>query len=1167
MSLSGLLSTLRSVPAYSDLLHDLAGSSSIATAIDAAKPALLSALWHDTRRPMVILCPRPEDARKLVEQLFVYLGDDAPVHHFNESEVLPYERMTVDAAAIHQRLGALGALHRTDSERDPPIIVGSTMALMQLTLSPWLMESLTQVVSTGDHLPLGQAMARWAQMGYRIVPAVEEPGTVSRRGGIVDIFPPGALYPSRLDLWGDRVDSVALFDPSTQRSLRRSEVVRVMPAAEVLPQLANRKGIDSMFRRLDFGSGRTPGRDRLEDELATLLAGSASEDAGFLAGFFCGHTLLDHFPPDRNLLLVLDEPEEQTEAARDWEARAEHLRLVKEERGDLPLGFPSALSPWQDLADRLNRWHCRLELSRYHRSPGALARALPFSPTAAYRGRLDELGDRLRATTSQTVVVATQHSQRVAELLREGDVGVREARGLDYAPTPGEVAVVHVPLAEGWSLRQGEDSSVPFLTVLSDAEVFGAQKRRAPKRRRFSRHRLDVEALELGQLMVHVDHGIGRFQGTTTMEHREYILLEYAHGDRLYVPMDHLNRVAPYVGGPADEPSLTRLSTQEWSRTVSRVKESTRRLATDLLALYAARELSPGHAFAPDTPWQLEVEDAFPFSETPDQRAAVQDIKVDMETQRPMDRLVCGDVGYGKTEVAVRAAFKAVSDGKQVAVLVPTTVLAQQHFATFTERFSGFPIRVEVLSRFRSTADQAEVARALKRGQVDVVIGTHRLLQKDVGFKDLGLVIIDEEHRFGVNHKEQLKEMRSAVDVLTMTATPIPRTLHMAMAGIRDISTMDTPPEHRLPIRTYLGEASEDLVREAILREVDRGGQVFYLHNRVKSIDLVAARLHRLVPEARILIGHGQMPEEELAQVMADFADGEADVLVCTTIIESGLDLPAVNTLIVERADRFGLAQLYQLRGRIGRRSNRGYAYLLVQPGQRVTGTAQRRLQTVLAAAELGAGFRIALRDLEIRGAGNLLGAEQSGHIHAVGFELYARLLSDAVGELRGRAEGTESTPTSLPPEPQVDLQLPASLPESLVEHLPTRMSFYQRMARLSLEQEVDELGQELRDRFGRLPREVHHLLFALRVRCLARDARVASVTRQQNWIKLKLIEPIGGARVPLERALGKGVRVGNQQVQFQAVDDSWGETLLNILRRLETFQRHLPELVSSDSP
>ncbi|MDE2765708.1 MAG: transcription-repair coupling factor, partial [Chloroflexota bacterium] len=989
MSLQGLLPALRRVPAYGGLL-DAARESARPRAVlpDAAKPYLAAALWSDLRRPVLLLCPRPEDARAWADHLEVYCGAGAPIRHFPESDALPYERIALDPSTLHQRISALGALRDGAAER-PPLIVASALALMQKTLSPDLLARLTETLRPGDRFAVGTALERWTRMGYEVVPSVEAPGQVARRGGVVDVYSPGMELPARLDLWGDRIDSIRRFDPATQRSAAPADAVRVLPAWEALPAFAEEERLAETLRSLDYAAMRTAERDRVQDDLAQLMAGLSTDSASFFAGLFQHDTLLDHLAAlsgGSAPLVVIDEPGEVAEAASHWEAGASQQRLDKQERGELPAGFPLSYAEWPALSARLERLPA-LELTRYHGAEAGGAVALPFDAPPSFRGSLDGLAEALGARGASPAAIATQHSQRVYEVLRDTGVVARESREAAEPPSAGRVEVVHAPAPGGWRLRESVDDGAPvLLTLLSDADLFGAVKRRParPRRSPAPSHSLLVEELSPGQLVVHVDHGVARFAGTRPMENggagREYLVLEYAEGDRLYVPMEHLDRVSLYAGGSDSPPSLTRLGTQEWSRAVSRARESTRRLAVDLLAIHARREVVQGHAYPPDSPWQREMEDAFPYTETPDQHAAILDVKEDMEAHKPMDRLVCGDVGYGKTEVALRAAFKTVMDGKQVAVLVPTTILAQQHYDTFSERLEPYPIRVELLSRFRTHAEQEQVVTALKRGAVDVVIGTHRLIQKDVGFQDLGLVVVDEEHRFGVNHKERLKEMRSEVDLLTMTATPIPRTLHMALAGVRDVSNIESAPEERLPIKTYLAETSDDLVRDAIRRELERGGQVYYLHNRVNTIDMAAARVADLVPEARVIVGHGQMHEERLADAMERFGGGEADVLVCTTIIESGLDIPTVNTLIVDRADRFGLAQLYQLRGRIGRRDRRGYAYLLVQPGRRLTETAQRRLQTVAAATELGAGFRIAMRDLEIRGAGNILGAEQSGH-------------------------------------------------------------------------------------------------------------------------------------------------------------------------------------------
>ena len=1144
------------------------GGVHAAVAPDAAKPLVIAGLWRDLQRPLLVLCPHPDDARRLFDQLETYCGEDVPLLHFAEAEVLPYERLSVEAGTVHERIRALGALHGTVDA--PPLIVASVTGILQKTLPPAVLREAAHTITRRQRLAVEPMLTHWARMGYAVGSMVDHPGTVARRGGIVDVYGPGHDRPVRIDLWGDEVDSIRAFDANTQRSGEHLESVTVLPAGETLPLFADHERIDELIRGLNFANTGTSERDRIQDELADLLAGVSLDNASFYAGFLLRHTLLDHLPDD--VVLVVNEPAEAAEAARHVEGGAEKLRLAKEERGSLPMGFPAPLADWDTVSLALETFPRRLELSRYHQAEaGGSAVALPFDAAPSYQGAIEDLAEAVHAGHRGAVVIATQHSQRLRELLAEADVGAAEERTLDAVPERG-VTVVHTTVTGGWTLTS-EEGGEPLVTLLSDAEVFGARKQRVTRARRHAQRfqATTVEELTPGAYVVHVDHGIGRFAGTGSRSEdngeaqggREYLILEYAGGDRLYVPMEHLARLSPYAGGEEKPPSLTSLGGQEWTRAVSRARESTKRLAIDLLALYARRESAEGFPHGSDTPWQQEMEDAFPFVETPDQQRAIDDVKEDMETGRPMDRLVCGDVGYGKTEVALRAAFKAVMSGKQAAVLVPTTVLAQQHYRSFEERLGPFPARVEMLSRFLTPKEQDEVVRALKSGEVDVVIGTHRLVQKDVDFKDLGIVVIDEEHRFGVAHKERLRELRSEVDVLTLTATPIPRTLHMAMSGIRDISTIETPPEERLPIKTYLAERSDDLVREAIQRELDRGGQVFFLHNRVKSIHLAAAGLRELVPDARVLIAHGQMPEDELSEIMERFADGEADVLVCTTIIESGLDIPNVNTLVVDHADRFGLAQLYQLRGRIGRRSQRAYAYLLVERGQRLTDTAKRRLETIMAATELGAGFRIAMKDLEIRGAGNLLGGEQSGHIQAVGFDLYTRLLSEAVADLRAMREGGPP-PLQQAPDPVIDLGLPASIPEELVPHMPARMAMYQRLARATTVDAVDDLPREFMERFGhRLPDELHNLLFGVRVRVLAKVAGVESVTRRAERVTLKLVDQVGGARIALERALGHGTTVGNQQVHVPLAQGHtpWGQALLEVLGELAAFRERAEEL------
>ncbi|HLF05296.1 MAG TPA: transcription-repair coupling factor, partial [Dehalococcoidia bacterium] len=987
-----------------------------------AQAPWVAALWAAVPAPVLVLTHRSEDARRLHDQLLTYLGEAAPVYLLPEPEVLPFERLAVDSRTVSLRLTALAALARggapgSESER-PPLVVASIGAALRLTLPPAVMADADSArpgvvlppkdaapgvtaVAIGQRLPrLDTLLAGWVRLGYRNVPVVEAPGSFAQRGGIIDLFPAQAELPVRIELLDDQVESIRAFDPATQRSIGAVAVaqVRLIPAREQLPHLGDPAVITQQAAGLDFSRCHPDVRERMEEELAALLEAPNLETLSFYNGLLNRHTLLDYLPPSS--LVVLDRPGLVQTEAQDQEEKYLRMRLNREERGELPVHFPPPYITWDQALPALKKLpqlHLQSFLSPSLASgaglDGAGARldegeepSGVFRPTPLYYGRLDQLAVDLRdgRGRNRAVVVVSHHAPgRVAEILEQEGVAATAVEDMEQPPHPGQVYLVAGSLREGWDLEvQGAG-----LVLLTDAELFGTVKE--PRHRRGSRGRhqgdgrsgrtIVLEDLVPGSYVVHIDHGVARFAGTTHMgengEAREYLALEYADGDKLYVPTEHLDRVSAYVGMQDQAPALTRLGTAEWSRVKERVKGATKELAAELAQLYAARQAAQGHQFGADTVWQRELEDSFPYEETPDQARAVEEVKTDMEQTRPMDRLICGDVGYGKTEVALRAAFKAVSDGMQVGLLVPTTVLAQQHYATFSERLQPFPIRVEVLSRFRTPSEQDEVIQGLKEGAVDIVIGTHRMLQKDVGFKNLGLVVVDEEQRFGVTHKEHLKRLRKEVDVLTLSATPIPRTLHMALSGIRDMSNMETPPEARLPVKTFVSEYSEDLIKEAILREMERDGQVFFLHNRVKTIHEVVAKLAELVPQARILVGHGQMPEADLEEVMLAFSRGEADILVCTTIIESGLDLPNANTLIVDRADRFGLAQLYQLRGRVGRGDHRAYAYLLTPRGRRITPAAEQRLEAILEASELGAGFRIAMRDLEIRGAGNLLGA------------------------------------------------------------------------------------------------------------------------------------------------------------------------------------------------
>ena len=1122
---------LRDVPAYQELLHR--GGEGRVAVLEAAKPCFLASLAEDLQRPILVITARLEVAKQLFEELQGYLSDEARLQLLPELEVLPYERLSPDPTTLHQRLRVLSALS-CSVEESSPLIVASLGAVVQKTLRVRDFQKAIKWVQRGMGADLKELVSYLHSLGYRRKELVESPGTMAFRGGILDFYSPSSDFPVRLEFFGQQIETLRYFDPATQRSIRFTESVLIVPAQEMLP---SRPEAEQAIKLLDF-SNCSPGlKARFEEELELVAQGNWFEGMEFYAPLFNKGALTNFLPPDS--LIVLDSPELIKKEFSELEAQEENIRKDRVSRGELPQNFPrphlSELEFWAGLGARpkllLDEW----------------GEQLPLKPAPVYSGRLSTFLTEIkrRLEENQRVVIISQQAERLAELLQEQDILVAPQAEMEQLPSPGQLSLVQGAVSGGWEMDR--------TLVFSDAELFGLAK---PPPRRLGRRKVGegllLSELSPGDLVVHVDHGIAKFSGLTRLTidgvEREYLLLEYAEGDRLYVPSDQVDRLSRYIGPGGQLPALTRLKTRDWARTKQRVRRATEELAKELLELYAAREVSPGFAFSPDTLWQRELEASFPYPETPDQMETIREVKKDMENPRPMDRLILGDVGYGKTEIALRAAFKAVMDGRQVALLVPTTVLAQQHFNTFRERLQPFPVRVEVLSRFRSRQEQREVVKGLKTGAVDICIGTHRLLQKDVSFKNLGLVIVDEEQKFGVVHKEKLKKLRCEVDVLTLSATPIPRTLHMALVGIRDLSKIETPPEGRLPVETYVGEKSWELIREAILRELRRGGQVFFVHNRVRNIGRVAEELRRLVPEARVGIAHGQLREEELEHIMLDFLERRIDVLVCTTIVESGLDLPNVNTLIVDQADRLGLTQLHHLRGRVGRGMVRAYAYFLYERGKRLTELARKRLRTIREASSLGSGFRIALKDLEIRGAGNLLGREQSGHIGAVGFELYSRLLAEAVERLKAEREGRKPTPR--PTFPTVDLPLPAYLPEEYVPGLSSRLALYQQLADAQRLEEVDELEQELVDRFGPLPPPARNLLYLVRLRVLGAQAGITAISCLGRQVVIRMAR---GIKPEVREKLAPPVRAGTNQIKLslREAKDDWPHLLERLISQL----------------
>ncbi|MEO5709831.1 MAG: transcription-repair coupling factor [Nocardioidaceae bacterium] len=1115
------------------------------TAPGALRPFVVKGLV-DAGRTVLAVAATAREAEDLVTALGG-LMDPATVAYYPAWETLPHERLSPRSDTVGRRLAVLRRLRHpgTDVSNGPvKVVVAPVRSLLQPQVRG-LADLEPVELSVGVEVELDDVVRRLAGAAYSRVDLVEKRGEFAVRGGIIDVFPPTEEHPLRVEFWGDEVEEIRSFAVADQRTLEPVQRLWAPPCRELL--LTD----EVRARAKDLGE-RHP---QLAEIFEKISDGHAVEGMESLSPVLVDdmEMLVDLLPTETHVL-VLD-PERARSRAHDLVATSEEfleaswaaaagggqapIDLTRQmdkasyhSLGDVrsmslaqgkawwsvsPFGLDPDAGPAGPLRDSMGE----LVSSGVDAETGAVeSRVLPFQTVAAYRGDLEAaIADMLTwlGNESRVVLLHEGHgpAQRMVEVLKEHDVPVRYSESLDVEPERGLVHVTTATLEHGF-LDEGL-----CLAVLTGDDLTGQRSSTKDMRKMPTRRKKQIDPLELkaGDYVVHEQHGVGRYlemkqrevQGAT----REYLVLEYGSSkrgqpaDRLYVPTDQLDQVTRYVGG--EQPSLDRLGGADWAKRKGRARKAVKQIAAELIKLYAARQATRGHAFGPDSPWQRELEDAFPFVETPDQLSTVDEVKRDMELQVPMDRLVCGDVGYGKTEIAVRAAFKAVQDGKQVAVLVPTTLLVQQHFSTFSERMAGFPVILKGLSRFQTDKEAAEVIEQLREGTVDIVIGTHRLLNPDIRMKNLGLIIVDEEQRFGVEHKEQMKRMRTSVDVLSMSATPIPRTLEMAITGIREMSTITTPPEERHPVLTYVGAYEDRQVIAAIRRELLREGQVFFIHNRVQSIDKAAARIRQLVPEARVGVAHGQMGEHQLEQVMLGFWEKEFDVLVCTTIVESGLDVSNANTMVIERSDTLGLSQLHQLRGRVGRGRERAYAYFLYPPDKPMTETAHERLATLAQHSDLGGGMAIAMKDLEIRGAGNLLGGEQSGHIADVGFDLYVRLVGEAVSEFRG-----DGAPE--PVETKIELPIDAHLPHDYIQSERLRLEMYKRLAEVRADEDVDLIREELVDRYGEPPEAVASLLQVARFRGRARQAGLTDVTLQGKYVRFSPVELPDSATVRLNR-------------------------------------------------
>ncbi len=1103
--LRGLVSSSRALATLTEQLRGGRGSYVLHETVGAARPALLATLYRSVQTPMLVVVPTPDVAERAFADLLYYMGEAEPQQ----------------VALLRSRDEAIGAIE-SPSDRSarmtlladlanglPRIVLAPVVALRQYMMPRSCFDELRFTLKVGDDAGWDEVQERLFHLGYTRADVVSAVGEYAVRGGILDLFAATADTPTRIEFFGDTIESIRPFDLASQRSEGELQSLEVVPWSEIPREDLYRERIVQQFQ----------GPERVRQALTTFLETGGDVPASWLPLAYEEHaTIVDYLRDDA--VIVLDEPGmlATIERALQEERSREHsVLLAGVDSGELSINesevdealLAEVAAPHPRLAEIAPAFQSHASLI----FPAAIESAddtawLPPSngthvlecrPVEHFNRQIELFSQSVRewVADGETLMIVSSAVSRTIDLLRAAGVSAeRSAQLLHFGSRHARVLVDHGSIEQGFAIPDLR------LRVLGDREIFGQPPKRVKLRAVKEGVPVTLADLKVGDYVVHAVHGIGQYLGLRTETilgaTQDYLDLAYAGSDRMLVPVTQMHQVTRYSAAEGQSPRLSKMGGADWARTKSRVSESLAKIADGLVLLYAERELSKGFSFGPDTTWQDEMEEAFPYEPTVDQKKAIDSVKDDMERMRPMDRLVCGDVGYGKTEVAMRAAFKAIADKKQVAVLVPTTLLAAQHYRNFSARFAGFPVSVEQLSRFKTKAEQKQTLKLLAEGKLDVVIGTHRLLQKDVAFADLGLIIVDEEQRFGVMHKERLKEYKTSVDVLTLSATPIPRTLHMSLMGVRDLSLIQTAPKNRMSVKTVVVPASDAIVQRAITAELDRGGQVYYLHNRVESIYAVKNALERLVPRARIAVGHGQMTESELEPIMQRFVDGEIDVLVATTIIENGIDIPNVNTMIVNDADKFGLAQLYQLRGRVGRSNHQAYCYLLYQGHKALTEDAKARLEAIREFTHLGSGLQIAMRDLEIRGAGNLLGAAQSGFIGSVGFDTYCQLLADAIAERRGMASSLEDQREAV-----IDVKISAFIPNDYIPQVSQKIAVYQQLAKARTESEVEEIAAGVRDRFGAFPTPLEHLVELTKLRAIALQKHVTRVVVDEKRLTL----------------------------------------------------------------
>lgn len=1168
--LKNLASELLAIPQLAQLFEGLGGSTrfQLVYGLDgSARNLLAAAVRIQTGRPVLLVAPDSLQATKIYEDLLSVFKEEEVF--FFPSRELFYGSALLSASgdAAAQRIAVLKAL----AAKKNIFVVTTVSALLtkMAPFAPWQNACLS--ISSGSQLSLDSLLLAVTATGYERVEIVEVQGQFSLRGGILDVFPVGEPDPYRLEFFGDTVDSIRSFDPLSQRSRDIVSELELAPAKEMVVRDAQRTealvALEKEMRQMAEQAGK---RDR--SEVGGRLRETVAEHLELIREgiYFPGMeqylpyfyptavSLLDYFSEDA--LLFVDDPPRCELAATQLLSRLGETQSTLLAQGEI-LIRQAEQAFWTYGAVLANPKQQLVAFSLFSQSSihHSYRRTISLSakPVPRFLGQWDLFAEEvgyLRRQGYRTVILTSsrQRSTGIADVLAGKEIPAQ------YALSEPELLPRSVTLLHG-TLEAGFVIPAVKLAVLTEQDILPQKKKRRRIKGKDGVRIGDYQELQIGDYVVHEQHGIGQYLGLRTLEvggmQRDYLYIKYAGNDKLYIPIEQIDLVRKYIGVEGKNPKLHALGGGEWSRAKARVQASVQDLAKELLALYAARESEPGHQFSPDYPWQKDFEAAFPYEETPDQLQTIKEVKESMEKPQPMDRLLCGDVGYGKTEVALRGAFKAVMDGMQAAFLVPTTVLAQQHYRNFIERLEGFPVTVGVLSRFQSAAEQKATLRGLREGQIDLVVGTHRLLSRDVRFKNLGILVVDEEQRFGVQHKERIKMLKQNLDVLTMTATPIPRTLQMSLIGVRDMSLIETPPEDRYPIQTYVLEYADTLVREAVGRELARGGQVYFVHNRVQSIERWSARLRELLPEVRLAVAHGQMPEERLETVMLGFLQGEYDVLLSTTIIEAGLDLPNVNTIIIHDADKFGLAQLYQLRGRVGRSNRIAYCYLTYQKDKVLTEVAEKSLKAIKEFTELGSGFKIALRDLEIRGAGNILGSEQHGFMMTVGFDLYVKLLEDAIRTYQGE-------PRAKKVSARIEVQADAYLPASYIADARQKIAFYQKVASVEEIAEINEAREELSDRYGPLPPAAQNLLNVAQIRLLAEQLHIVAISEEKGEMQIRFTAQAPFAandlRVISQKYAGRlMIRAGKQfYLVFRPKCKSGEERLLFILAFFDELKR-----------